>query len=181
WLRHRRRPSAEHPRRLHRLAADPAAPGAGLGHRQRLRRGDAAQADLRRLHGPARRRADAQGLVAQPGGADPAQLFPHQPRYRDRRVDRPPAPARQAGGLKPAPPTEKGNPGLRRAFPLPGGRTYSAAAAEIGVAVRDDGQTLKGWWRNRVARILLTFFLTSLGTAIVVWTGGLRMLGKLVG
>jgi pheromone shutdown-related protein TraB len=49
------------------------------------------------------------------------------------------------------------------------------------MALRDDVQTLKGWWRNRVARVLLNFFLTSLGTAIGVWTGGLRMLGKLVG
>ncbi|MCP1583999.1 TraB/GumN family protein [Pseudoxanthomonas sp. F11] len=49
------------------------------------------------------------------------------------------------------------------------------------MALRDDVQTVKGWWKNRVARILLNFFLTSLGTAIGVWTGGLRMLGKLVG
>lgn len=49
------------------------------------------------------------------------------------------------------------------------------------MALRDDVQTMKGWWKNRVARILLNFFLTSLGTAIGVWTGGLRMLGKLVG
>ena len=49
------------------------------------------------------------------------------------------------------------------------------------MALRDDVQTVKGWWRNGVARILLNFFLTSLGTAIGVWTGGLRMLGKLVG
>ncbi|KGM57664.1 TraB family protein [Lysobacter arseniciresistens ZS79] len=47
------------------------------------------------------------------------------------------------------------------------------------MALRNDVQTLKGWWRNRVARILLNFFLTSLGTAIGVWTGGLRMLGTL--
>src|SRR5690606_29969755 len=49
------------------------------------------------------------------------------------------------------------------------------------MALRDDVQSMKGWWRNRVARILLNFFLTSLGTAIGVWTGGLRMLGRLVG
>ena len=49
------------------------------------------------------------------------------------------------------------------------------------MALRDDVQHLKGWWRNRVARTLLNFFLTSLGTAIGVWTGGLRMLGKLIG
>jgi len=49
------------------------------------------------------------------------------------------------------------------------------------MALRDDIQTAKGWYRNRVSRVLLNFFLTSLGTAIGVWTGGLRMLGRLVG
>ena len=49
------------------------------------------------------------------------------------------------------------------------------------MALRDDVQHWRGWWRNRVARVLLNFFLTSLGTAIGVWTGGLRMLGKLGG
>ncbi len=49
------------------------------------------------------------------------------------------------------------------------------------MALRDDVQTVRGWWKNRVARILLNFFLTSLGTAIGVWTGGARMLGKLFG
>ncbi|NUS38299.1 MAG: TraB/GumN family protein [Lysobacter sp.] len=49
------------------------------------------------------------------------------------------------------------------------------------MALRDDTQTLRGWYRNRVSRVLLNFFLTSLGTAIGVWTGGLSMLGKLIG
>ena len=49
------------------------------------------------------------------------------------------------------------------------------------MALRDDVQSVRGWWKNRVARIVLNFFLTSLGTAIGVWTGGLRMLGKLFG
>ena len=49
------------------------------------------------------------------------------------------------------------------------------------MALRDDVQSVRGWWRNRVARILLNFFLTSMGTAIGVWTGGARMLGKLIG
>ena len=49
------------------------------------------------------------------------------------------------------------------------------------MALRDDVQVVKGWWRNGVARIVLIFFLTSLGTAIGVWTGGLRMLGTLFG
>ena len=49
------------------------------------------------------------------------------------------------------------------------------------MSLRDDVQSVRGWWRNRVARVLLNFFLTSLGTAIGVWLGGARMLGKLVG
>ena len=49
------------------------------------------------------------------------------------------------------------------------------------MALRNDVQTVRGWWRNRVARVLLNFFLTSMGTAIGVWTGGLRMFGTLFG
>lgn len=49
------------------------------------------------------------------------------------------------------------------------------------MALRDDVQHVRGWWKNRVARILLNFFLTSFGTAIGVWLGGARMLGKLLG
>ncbi|KIQ96123.1 TraB/GumN family protein [Lysobacter sp. A03] len=49
------------------------------------------------------------------------------------------------------------------------------------MALRADVQTVRGWWRNRVSRTLLNFFLTSLGTAIGVWTGGLKMLGTLFG
>lgn len=49
------------------------------------------------------------------------------------------------------------------------------------MALRDDVTSVKGWWRNRVARTLLNFFLTSLGTAIGVWTGGARMLNALIG
>ncbi len=49
------------------------------------------------------------------------------------------------------------------------------------MALREDVNSARGWWRNRVARVLLNFFLTSLGTAIGVWTGGLRILGTLFG
>lgn len=43
------------------------------------------------------------------------------------------------------------------------------------LALRDDVGTLRGWWKNRVARVLLNFFLTSVGTAIGVWVAGLKM------
>jgi pheromone shutdown protein TraB len=46
--------------------------------------------------------------------------------------------------------------------------------------LRDDTGHWKGWWQNRVARVLVNFFLTSLGTAIGVWMGGARMWGKLL-
>ena len=48
-------------------------------------------------------------------------------------------------------------------------------------ALRDDVGSLRGWWRNRVARVLLVFFLTSLGTAIGVWIAGFQMAAKLTG
>ena len=47
--------------------------------------------------------------------------------------------------------------------------------------LRDDVTSLRGWWRNRVARVFLVFFLTSLGTAIGVWVAGFRMAAKLAG
>ena len=49
------------------------------------------------------------------------------------------------------------------------------------MALRNDVQSVRGFYRNRVARVLLNFFLTSLGTAIGVWMGGARMLGRLLG
>lgn len=49
------------------------------------------------------------------------------------------------------------------------------------MALREDLNTMRGWWRNRVARVMVNFFLTSLGTAIGVWTGGARMLARLFG
>ncbi|KFN45286.1 TraB/GumN family protein [Arenimonas composti] len=45
--------------------------------------------------------------------------------------------------------------------------------------LRDDTTRWTGWWRNRVARILVNFFLTSLGTAIGVWTAGALLVGRL--
>jgi pheromone shutdown-related protein TraB len=45
--------------------------------------------------------------------------------------------------------------------------------------LRDDVATPSGWWRNRVARVLLNFFLTSAGTAIGVYLAGWSMLERL--
>lgn len=45
--------------------------------------------------------------------------------------------------------------------------------------LKDDIGSLGGWWRNRVSRVMLNFFLTSLGTAIGVYLAGWRMLQAL--
>lgn len=45
--------------------------------------------------------------------------------------------------------------------------------------LRDDVRTLRGWYRNRVARALLVFLLTNLGTLIGEWIGIVRIVGKL--
>ncbi len=45
--------------------------------------------------------------------------------------------------------------------------------------LRDDVAHPAGWWRNRVARVLLNFFLTSAGTAVGVYLAGWRMLERL--
>jgi pheromone shutdown-related protein TraB len=45
--------------------------------------------------------------------------------------------------------------------------------------LRDDTGHWKGWWQNRVARVLVNFFLTSLGTAIGVWVAGAKLISQL--
>lgn len=45
--------------------------------------------------------------------------------------------------------------------------------------LRDDVTSLRGWWRNRVARVLVNFFLTSFGTAIGVYLAGWKMIERL--
>lgn len=49
------------------------------------------------------------------------------------------------------------------------------------LALRDDAQTLRGWYRNRVSRVVLTFLLTNLGSMLGVWLAGFRIFGKLHG
>jgi pheromone shutdown protein TraB len=48
------------------------------------------------------------------------------------------------------------------------------------LALRDDAQTLGGWYRNRVTRVVLVFMLTNLGTIAGEWLAGARIIGKLV-
>lgn len=48
------------------------------------------------------------------------------------------------------------------------------------LALRDDAQTLAGWYRNRVCRVVLVFLLTNLGSMIGVWVSGASILGRLM-
>ena len=45
--------------------------------------------------------------------------------------------------------------------------------------LRHDTITLRGWWRNRVARTLLVFLLSTLGSAAGTYLAGFRIFGRL--
>ncbi len=49
------------------------------------------------------------------------------------------------------------------------------------LALRDDAQTLGGWYRNRVCRVVMVFMLTNIGSAIGVWISGAAIARKLLG
>jgi pheromone shutdown-related protein TraB len=44
--------------------------------------------------------------------------------------------------------------------------------------LRDDTGDWRGWWRNRVARVFVNFFLTNLGTALAVWIAGANLVAS---
>ncbi len=46
--------------------------------------------------------------------------------------------------------------------------------------LREDTGTLKGWWQNRVSRILVNFMLTNTGTALGVTAGGAQLLARML-
>lgn len=48
------------------------------------------------------------------------------------------------------------------------------------LALRDDAQTLAGWYRNRVCRVVLVFLLSNIGSAVGVWISGASILGRLI-
>ena len=48
------------------------------------------------------------------------------------------------------------------------------------LALRNDTQSLRGWYRNPVTRVLLVFILTNLGTVAGEYIAGVRILGKLL-
>ncbi len=47
--------------------------------------------------------------------------------------------------------------------------------------LRKEVSHLKGWWRNRVARIFLVFILSTLGSAAGTYLAGFRIFGRLSG
>lgn len=44
----------------------------------------------------------------------------------------------------------------------------------------DDISTFKGWWKNRLLRVLLVFLLTGMGSGIGTWVGGYEIFKNLV-
>jgi len=46
--------------------------------------------------------------------------------------------------------------------------------------LRQDTTSAKGWWRNKVARTLLVFFFSTLGSAIGTYVAGFKIFEKLV-
>ncbi|ADC72835.1 TraB family protein [Thioalkalivibrio sp. K90mix] len=67
---------------------------------------------------------------------------------------------------------------------------FVAAAAELFLRkprvddfarLRQDTTTPRGWWRNRVSRVLLVFLLTTLGSAAGTYIGGARIFSHLFG
>ncbi len=46
-------------------------------------------------------------------------------------------------------------------------------------ALREDVTTAKGWWRNRVSRVLLVFVLSNLGSSLGTWIAGYQIVDKL--
>ncbi|HJO35932.1 MAG: TraB/GumN family protein [Pseudomonadota bacterium] len=70
------------------------------------------------------------------------------------------------------------------------GAGFVAAALEIWLrkpqvadfqSLRDDVMAWRGWWRNRVSRVLLVFFLVTLGSAAGTYIAGFRIFDQLVG
>lgn len=47
--------------------------------------------------------------------------------------------------------------------------------------VGEDIATFTGWWKNKLLRVFLVFFLTGLGSAVGTWVGGYEIFKNLVG
>ncbi|QNP40633.1 TraB/GumN family protein [Lysobacter solisilvae (ex Woo and Kim 2020)] len=49
------------------------------------------------------------------------------------------------------------------------------------LALRHDAQTVRGWYHNRVTRVVLNFMLTNLGMTLGFWISGFTIWSKLAG
>lgn len=47
-------------------------------------------------------------------------------------------------------------------------------------SLRDDVTSLRGWWRNRVSRVLLVFIFSTIGSALGTYLAGFRLIDRLV-
>ncbi|MGB5831230.1 MAG: TraB/GumN family protein [Thiohalocapsa sp.] len=48
-------------------------------------------------------------------------------------------------------------------------------------SLREDVTSLRGWWRNRVSRVLLVFIFSTIGSAAGTYVAGFSILGRLMG
>ena len=48
-------------------------------------------------------------------------------------------------------------------------------------SLREDVTSVRGWWRNRVSRVLLVFIFSTIGSAAGTYVAGFRIVGRLVG
>ena len=48
-------------------------------------------------------------------------------------------------------------------------------------SLRDDLTSVRGWWRNRVSRVLLVFIFSTIGSAAGTYVAGFRIVGRLMG
>jgi len=46
--------------------------------------------------------------------------------------------------------------------------------------LRNDTTSIKGWWKNKVARIFLVFFLSSMGSAVGTYVAGFKIFESLI-
>jgi len=59
-------------------------------------------------------------------------------------------------------------------------KVFPDATSALSDVLRDDITTLRGWWRNRVSRVLLVFIFSTLGSAAGTYVAGFRIVGRLV-
>ena len=54
-----------------------------------------------------------------------------------------------------------------------------ALLARLGLTVGEDISSPRAWWRNRLLKIFLAFILTTLGSIVGTWVGGVEIVGNL--